>query len=194
MNINLILIVSILSTIITGWMGKKAYTAYTKDAKTTKKKLAAIIISGLTGGAASAMTLTSIPATGPTIYTFKNIGYTIQQGEAIFDVAWDPTALNKTTEIIWGSVIVGVTYKRTIYIINRSDRPLNVTFSCVNPSWNTTDPSKDLTTEFICNTTPLDPSRIRSVEIRLTILRWLLSSGQTKEDFTFNIILTGTLL
>jgi hypothetical protein len=194
MNLNhLILIMSLCSTFIAGWGGKQIYTAYTKDAKTTKKKIIAIILSGLSGGALSAMTLTAYQAIGPTIYTFSNEGRTIQQGEARFTVAWDPSGLNDTTKIEWGNVIVGITYNRTIYIINRSDRPLNIVFTCANPSWNTTDPEKDLTTEFICATTPLGPNRFRSVDIKLTCLRWLIPEGQTSENFYFDIILTGTL-
>lgn len=188
----IILGVTILMTILSGWLGKQLYGAYTADKTGTKNKIIGGLLGLISVGAVGATSVATYQATGPTVYSIGGGGI-IQQGEARFDVTWDPAGLDPVINIDWGNTLINTSYTRTIYIINRSDGPLNVIFTASNWSWSTDDPGKDIHLDFICATTALDPGRFRRVDIKLTPIRWIKTNA-TDTIFKFNVILTGTVV
>jgi len=148
-----------------------------------------VAILGIVGSIA-AVTSIRYQATDPTSYTYTATGVAYRRGEARFDVTWDTKGRNPVKIFNLGRLDPGETSTQTFYIINRSSRPLNVSFSTSNPSWPTTDPSRDLTIQFICAREPLNPGQARRVYFKITCNRWLASPNNS---FSFTVTITGTL-
>lgn len=137
------------------------------------------------------LSIASIGSIGLVIYFSTSGVYTIRNIAIItsveFEVTWDITGTKPCSEINWGTLTPGSNKNITLYIRNAGNR---MTGSFNTSNWFPTNASNYITLTWNFGEAPLYPNRIRTTIFTLSIS----PSIQNITDFSFNILITGTLV